>query len=100
MRIKRIILVDITPIARRVLGLLKSALPAKIRERFTLTSASALNERYVQASHLPSFLGGSAVERDSLAANLVHWESLLACRRKWEAQLVEAYGHGFAKLCV
>ena len=114
MRIERIVLADVTMLARVVLKALKLALPAKMRSKFHLshTANDELYKQHAGRDELPDYLGGG-YGGDSGAGSggdgggsgnlhvekaLAYWSQLHEARAAWEAELVKAYGVGFKEL--
>ena len=114
MRIERIVLADVTMLARVVLKALKLALPAKMRSKFHLshTANGELYEQHADREELPDYLaggyggdGGGGGGGDGGDSGALHVEKALAylsqlheARAAWEAELVKAYGVGFKEL--
>ena len=114
MRIERIVLVDVTMLARVVLKALKRALPAKMRSKFHLshTANGELYEQHAGRDQLPDYLGGGyggdgggGGGGDGGGSGALHvekalayWSQLHKARAAWEAELVKAYGVGFREL--
>ena len=116
-RIERIVLVDVTMLARVVLKALKLALPAKMHSKFILsrTANDELYDQHAGRDELPDYLGGGyggdggasgggdrggGRDRGALHVEkaLAYWSQLHEARAAWEAELVKAYGVGFKGL--
>jgi len=91
-RINRMVLVDVTLVARVVLKAIRKVLPRKLNSRIHLLSGEELRDLFSQEA-LPCFLDGTNPPNAD-----EWWADLHARREQWEAELAAKYGAGFSNI--